>query len=279
MQRGVQRLRCDAIAVWYRVRGSRAPAATIGAQIDALHHRREIVARADHQRHPQRKFIAGLMHRLLIFDLHQNGFAGADIGDRIGEHVRPLLLGQRRLAAAGAGLLVNGASLLPLLDIADDDAIADHHLQGIDRAAFRQRIDVSRLDPIGGRIAKDLRDPGSDRWARHREVDIDAEPGRVGVTVVGLQEQRARTRIAGMRDGGRCLLRPHRLEADEQRDESDQDHRDALHQDEQQQFCQARQIGRPVGFDLVAGGHFAHSEGDVFVTRSCAERSVVARAD
>ena len=116
-------------------RSRRAPAAAIGPQVDALYHWRGIIARADHHRHPQGELVAGLMNRLLIFDLHQHGFAGADIGDRVGEDVRPFLLGQGSLLSVLAGLFVNDAGLLPLLDIADHDAIADHHLEGIDRAA------------------------------------------------------------------------------------------------------------------------------------------------
>ena len=88
---------------------ARAPAAAIGPEVDALHDRRGIVARGDHHRHPQRELVAGLMHRLLIFDLHQHGFAGADIGDRVGEDVRPLLFGQRRLLPVALGLLVDDA--------------------------------------------------------------------------------------------------------------------------------------------------------------------------
>ena len=92
--------------------------------------------------------VARLVHRLLIFDLHQHGFAGPDIGDRVGEDVRPLLFGERRLLSVLLGLLVDDARLLPLLDLADHDAVADHHLERVDRAAFRQRIDIDRLDPI-----------------------------------------------------------------------------------------------------------------------------------
>ena len=184
--RGVEHRRRDAVAVRHRIGRGRAPAAAVGPKVDALHDRRRIVARADHHRHPQREFVAGLMHRLLIFDLHQHGFAGADIGDRVGEDVRPLLFGQRGLLSVAPRLLVDDAGLLPLLDVADHDAVADHHLQRVDRAAFGQRIDVGRLDPVLRRVAKDLRDAGADRRARYREVDVDAEPGRVGVAVASV---------------------------------------------------------------------------------------------
>ena len=176
--RGVEHHRRDAVAVRHGIGFARAPAAAIGPEVDALDDRRGIVARPDHHRHPQRELVAGLLDRLLIFDLHQHGFAGADIGDRIGEDVRPLLFGQRRLLAVPRRLFIDDAGLLPLLDVADDDAIADHHLQRVDRAARRQRIDVDSLDPVLRRVAENLRDAGADRGAGYGEIDIDAEPRR-----------------------------------------------------------------------------------------------------
>jgi hypothetical protein len=77
-----------------------------------------------------------LAHRLLVFDLHHHGLVRPDIGDRVGEDVRPLLLDQARLLAGRLGLLVGVAGAGAVLDVADDDALADHHLQGVDRAAF-----------------------------------------------------------------------------------------------------------------------------------------------
>jgi hypothetical protein len=190
-----------------------APAATIGPEIDALHHGRGIVTRPDHHRQPQRELVSCLLDRLLIFDLHQHGFAGADIGDRIGEDVRPLLLGQRRLLPRCARRFIDDAGLLPLLDVADDDAIADHHLQRVDRAARRQRIDVSSLDPVLRRVAEDLRDAGANRGAGYGEIDIDAEPRGVGVAILSLQQQRAGADVGGLDQGWLQARRPHRLEA------------------------------------------------------------------
>ena len=214
--RGVEHFGRDAVAVRHGIGFGRAPAAAVGPEVDALHDRRGIVARRDHHRHPQRELVAGLLDRLLIFDLHQHGFAGADIGDRVGEDVRPLLFGQRRLLSVLLRLLVDDLGLLPLLDVADHDAVADHHLQRIDRAARRQRIDIDRLDPVLGRVAEDLRDAGADGGARDGEIDIDAEPRRIGVAVVRLQQQRAGTRVAGLDEGGlNTLRRPYRLEAQE----------------------------------------------------------------
>ena len=148
VRRGVEHFGRDAVAIRHGIGFGRTPAAAVGPEVDALHDGCGIVARGDHHRHPQRELVAGLLDRLLIFDLHQHGFAGADIGDRVGEDVRPLLFGQRRLLSVLLRLFVDDLGLLPLLDVADHDAVADHHLQRIDRAARRQRIDIDRLDPV-----------------------------------------------------------------------------------------------------------------------------------
>src|SRR4030095_6487297 len=109
--------------------------------------------------------------RLLVFDLHQHGFARADIGDRVGEDVRPLLLRQRGLAAVPARLLIDDARRLALLALADHDAIAAHHLERIDRAALGQRIHIDGLGPLAGRIAENLGDAGADGRSGYREID------------------------------------------------------------------------------------------------------------
>jgi hypothetical protein len=57
------------------------------------------------------------------------------LATELGEDVRPLLLQQARLVAGALGLLVDDARLLALLDLADDDALADHHLHGVDALA------------------------------------------------------------------------------------------------------------------------------------------------
>ena len=157
------------------------------------------------------------MDRLLVFDLHQHGFAGADIGNRIGEDVGPFLLGQGSLLSVLPGLLVNDAGLLPLLDIADDDAVADHHFESVDRAAVRQRIDVRRLHPVWRRVAENLCDPGPDRRTGDHEVDIATEPGRVASgAIIALQEQGARARVTQSRNGRlRSVGGPHRFKAQE----------------------------------------------------------------
>src|ERR1700704_6183225 len=80
----------------------------------------------------------------------------------------------------------------------------------------RQRIDVGRLHPVFRRVAEDLRDAGTDGGTRYGEIDVDAEPGRIGIAVIGFQEQGAGARVAEARQGcGRILRRPHRLKAQE----------------------------------------------------------------
>ena len=92
-----------------------------------------------------------------------------------------------------------------LLDLADDDALADHHLHGVDGAGVGQRIDIDRLDPAFGRIVEHLGDAGADGRAADHEIDVGAEPRRfdkaagvrVALLVVAFQQQRAGPRLAG----------------------------------------------------------------------------------
>ncbi len=211
--RRVQDLGRDAVAVGHRIGCGCAPTAAIGPKLDALHDGRGIIARADHHRHPQRELVARLRNRLLIFDLHQYRFAGANVGDRICKNVRSFLFGQRGLLSVRTGLLVDDASLLPLPDLADHDAVADHHLERVDRAARRQRIDVSRLHPVLRRVFENLRDAGADRRARYREIDVDAEPCRLGGAVaIVFQQQRTGAHVGGPGKGELLALRrPRRL--------------------------------------------------------------------
>lgn len=200
------------------------------------------------------------MHRLLIFDLHQHGFARADIGDRVGEDVRPLLLGERGLLAGAARLFVDHARLLPLLDVPDDDAVADHHLQRIDGAVRGERIDIGRLDPVLRRVAKDLGDSCSQCRARHRDVDVDAEADRFRVGAILLEEERTGFGIAGLEQAGLLRRRrPARLEAHQQGHEGDQHHRDALRQKEQSDHDQSAQPRVFVAVRRVKSIHLACS--------------------
>src|SRR6266851_9478204 len=70
--------------------------------------------------------------------------------------------------------------------------------------------------PVWRRVAEDLRDAGADGGARYGKIDVDAEPDRVGIAVVGFQEQGAGARVAEAGQGCRRILRrPHRLKAQE----------------------------------------------------------------
>ncbi len=188
LERRIKHWRGDAIAIRHRVADA-TPAA--GSEVDGLRDRRRAVARRDHERHPQRGDIARAVHRLLVFDLDHDRFAGSDIGDRVGKDVRPLLLHERRLAAGALGLLVDRLGLDALLDLADHDAVADHHLERIDRAAVRQRIDVDRLDPVLRRIVEHLGDATAQRRPGHGDVDVGRKARRFDIALAVAQQQRA----------------------------------------------------------------------------------------
>ena len=171
----VEHRRLDPLAVRHGIGGG-APALPARRKVDGLQDRLRIVARRDDERHAQREAVGRLPHRLLVLDLHQNGLARADIGDRVGEQVRPLLLEERRLSPGGLRLRIDRARLLALLDVADHDAVADHDPEAVDRAALGQRVDVDRLDPAFGWIAEDLRDAGSRGRPADRDVDVGPDP-------------------------------------------------------------------------------------------------------
>jgi hypothetical protein len=76
---------------------------------------------------------------------------------------------------------------------------------------------------------------GAYRWAGYGEIDVDAETGRVGIAVVGLEQQRAGARIGGLDEShGQALRRPHRLETQKQCRKSDDGDGNALHGNKQQ---------------------------------------------
>ncbi len=189
--------------------GGPAPALVRRIEIDGLHHRGRVVARRDHERDTQRELVARLVHRLLVFDLHQDALARPDIGDRIGEHVGALLLHQGGLAALRFRLRVDRLGGLALLHVGHDDALAHHHLEGVDRPALGQRIDIDRLDPVVGGVMEKLGDACARGRAAHVEVDVGGDQRRLGVALaVEAQQQRAGARFAGRhadrhRPGGR----------------------------------------------------------------------------
>jgi hypothetical protein len=124
------------------------------------------------------------------------------------------LLDQRRLLPLGLGGVVDRLGLGLLLDLADDDLVPDHHLQGVDRAVVGQGIDIDRLDPVVGVVAKGLGDSGAHRQAADGHVDVGSQPHGLDHLVVtprlgvmGAHHQGAGGDVAGL--GGEALLAEH----------------------------------------------------------------------
>ncbi len=126
----------------------------------------------------------------------------ADIGDRIGEDVGPLLFDQRGLLALALRLFVDGARGLLFLDVGDDDAVADDHLQRIDGAVFRQREDIERLHIAVAGILECLREAGAGGGAADVDIHVCGEARRLHVVPVALLEQQAAGLHFVRRDGG-----------------------------------------------------------------------------
>ena len=80
------------------------------------------VARADDHREDELEPAVLVLQRLDVGDLDGHLRARLDVGDRLREDVRPLLVEQAGDVPGGAGLLVDRAGLLALLDLPDDPA-------------------------------------------------------------------------------------------------------------------------------------------------------------
>ena len=149
------------------------------------------------------------MDDFLILDLDDDGFAGADIGDGIGEEVWPFLFEQGGLLAFGFGLFVDGFGLLFLLDHAFDEAVTDLHAERVDGAFVGQGEDVDAFDPAVGRVLETLGDAGAGDGAGN--VDLHIRQQRRGLNVFsgrgGLEEQRATGGII-RRDEAGLLIGP-----------------------------------------------------------------------
>lgn len=90
----------------------------------------------------------GLAHRRLIFDRDQHGLARAHVGHAVGEQVGALLFHKARLAPFGRGLFIDCPSGFAAFDSARDHAVTDHHVQAVDRAVGRQRIEIAPGHPV-----------------------------------------------------------------------------------------------------------------------------------
>ncbi len=111
-----------------------------------------------------------------VGDLDVHFLAGADVADRLGEDVRPLLLQQGRRLAGQQGLFVDPPSFLAALDYSHDPPLGDDHRHVVHRRFVRQREDVHRFDLLIG---------GIDEGLRH--LDAGNEPGDIGHDIGMLQ--------------------------------------------------------------------------------------------
>ena len=82
-----------------------------------------------------------------------------------------------RLLAVSAPLVDLGR-FLARLDLADDDPLADDHLEGIDRGVFGQRIEIGRRRPLPAGVAERLDDAGAGDPAADPDLVMGAEPDR-----------------------------------------------------------------------------------------------------
>ena len=210
------------------------------AQHDSLAHRPALgqrgdrrgvpgdVARPDdHREHILRHAVAA-PRELDGGDAHDDLRAGFDVGDRLREDVRALLLEQAGDIAGLARLLVDGAGERAFLDLALDGlraaGTADDHRHAVDRGAVREREGVHRLDRARIRIRVGLLDDG----AREEAADLDLHIGvlqRAGTEGVAVVVERVeRAALGDLHDpavGERLALAAAHEEEDERRGEGE----------------------------------------------------------
>ena len=139
-------LRSPGLRYWTSVVWPETPRAAAADRADAVGAARRVEPRADDHREDELVPAVGVGQRVEVADVDVDLLARLDVGDRLGEDVRPLLGQQRGDVALALGLLVDLLGLLALADDAADLPLADGHDELVDRRVVRQREDVDRLD-------------------------------------------------------------------------------------------------------------------------------------
>ena len=112
---------------------------------------------------------------------------------------RSFLLEQGGFFALAFGFLVDLAGLGAFLDLTHDQALADLHLQGVDRGVVRQRKDIDPFQPLVRWVAEVLGDSGTPNHTGDLDLDIGEQHRHRPQPVVigGADQQRAGLGIAG----------------------------------------------------------------------------------
>ena len=157
----------------------------------AGHHGAGDVPGPDHHREIERVPAVGRDQQLDVADLHGDLGVRLDVGDGLGEDVRAFLFQQARHVPLRAGSLVDLTCTLPLLDLADHDAVAHGDRHPVDRGAVAQRERVESLDLLRVGVAIGLCDGDAAHEARHTDVNVGvcqrACTHQVAVVVESLQ--------------------------------------------------------------------------------------------
>ena len=132
------------------------------------------VARGDHRRQREADRVALPRQRLDPRQLDRQLLPGEEVPDARREHVRPLLVEQRRAVPGREGVVVGGERLLALEHAPVDPAAAGLDQQAAQRRAFGQREDVDGLHRHGLGVAVALGHHDPARGAR--DLGRDAHP-------------------------------------------------------------------------------------------------------
>lgn len=136
--------------------------------------RRRHEARADDGRHDQLERALAKRQRLDVLDPDLHRRPRHEVGERLGEDVRALLVEKARHLTRLARGLVAPARLLAAVDLRLDHAVAGLHGHGVDGAALGEWKGVDRLHRIRERVAEHLRHGDARDEAAHRGGDVGA---------------------------------------------------------------------------------------------------------
>ncbi len=176
--------------------------------------RRYVSRRDNHRKDPCIRAVVVCKH-LNVADRDIDSLTRQNVGDRLREDVRALLLEQARRVTLVARSFVFGPSLGAWRDLSRDRAVADLHRHSIDRCTLREWKHIHSLDLVGVRILEllghgDAREKSADRrmhvgvseWkdaldglVRRRREQLafrrDFVDGRFDVVVVVVGERRS----------------------------------------------------------------------------------------
>ena len=147
------------------------------------------------------------LHGLAIRDRDLHLRPRHDVGHRLRENVRPLLVQQASHLAGRLGLLVHLPGFISLLDLPFDRPAADLHRHPVHGRIVGERKHVDRLDRTGVGVVKLLADRDPSEKARNLGLHVGVFQRAVAQRLAGLVEGLQAAAPLQARGFGRCAPR------------------------------------------------------------------------